>query len=152
MCLEQSNELSIVFRPGIIHAGGVVCVLGNESRNLLVKAYTEGMRPRDVARAFGVSESSVYRLASQMRETGSVDLRTSSRGRKRSLSEADLARLDAYVEARPDATVAEANRDLALGVCDETVRKALVALGWVRKRKSVHASERERLRRGREEG
>lgn len=127
-------------------------MLGHEARNLLVKAYSEGMRPGDVARAFGVNESSVFRLASQMRETGSVDLRTSSRGRKRSLSEADLARLDAYVEARPDAAVAEANRDLGLGVCDETVRKALIGLGWVRKRKSVYASERERRRRRGEEG
>ena len=127
-------------------------MLGNEARNLLVKAYEGGMPPRNVAKAFDVSESSVFRLAAQKRKTGPVDLRTSSRGRKASLSEADLARLDAYVEARPDATVAEANRDLGLGVCDETVRKAVTGLGWARKRKSVHASERERLRRGRDEG
>ena len=51
------------------------------------------------------------------------------------------------MEAHPDATVAEANRALGLGVSDETVRKAVVSLGWVYKKKSVHACERERPRR-----
>lgn len=122
-------------------------MLGNEARNLLVDARERGCGPREVARAFGVSEPTVRRLARQRRETGSVELRTSERGRKPALSPADLEALDAWVEAHPDATIAEANRALGLGVSDETVRKAVVSLGWVYKKKSVHACERERSRR-----
>lgn len=122
-------------------------MLGNEARNLLVDARERGCGPKEVARAFGVSEPTVRRLVRQRRETGSVELRTSGRGRKPALSAADLEALDAWVEAHPDATVAEANRALGLGVSDETVRKAVVSLGWVYKKKSVHACERERPRR-----
>ena len=122
-------------------------MLGNEARNLLVDARERGCGPKEVARAFGVSEPTVRRLVRQRRETGSVELRTSRRGRKPALSAADLEALDARVEAHPDATVAEANRALGLGVSDETVRKAVVSLGWVYKKKSVHACERERPRR-----
>ena len=124
-----------------------VGMLGNEARNLLVDARERGCGPKEVARAFGVSEPTVRRLVRQRRETGSVELRTSRRGRKPALSAADLEALDAWVEAHPDATVAEANRALGLGVSDETVRKAVVSLGWVYKKKSVHACERERPRR-----
>lgn len=122
-------------------------MLGNEARNLLVDARERGCGPKEVVRAFGVSEPTVRRLVRQRRETGSVELRTSRRGRKPALSAADLEALDAWVEAHPDATVAEANRALGLGVSDETVRKAVVSLGWVYKKKSAHACERERPRR-----
>ena len=122
-------------------------MLGNEARNLLVDARERGCGPKEVARAFGVSEPTVRRLVRQRRETGSVELRTSRRGRKPALSAADLEALDAWVEAHPDATVAEANRALGLGVSDGTVRKAVASLGRVYKKKSVHACERERPRR-----
>ena len=54
------------------------------------------------------------RLARQRRETGSVELRVARRGRKSALSPSDLGRLDAHIEAGPDAAVAEGRRDLGL--------------------------------------
>lgn len=125
-------------------------MLGNEARNLLADAFESGARASELASVFKVSERTVRRVAKQKRDTGSADLRTSSRGRKRSLSEGDLARIDAFVEGRPDATVDEVIEALSLPVCNETCRKAIASLGWVRKKRSVHAAERERLRRGRE--
>ena len=122
-------------------------MLHNEARNLLVDDYERTRDAAGVAAAFQVSVSTVRRLARQRRETGSVELRLSGRGRKPALSPGDLARLDAYVEAHPDCTVAEARRDLGFGCCDETVRRAVLRLGWVYKKKSVHAPERERARR-----
>lgn len=122
-------------------------MLHNEARNLLVDDFERTRNAEEVGAAFKVSASTVRRLARRRRETGSVELRVARRGRKPALSPRDLARLDAYIEARPDATVAEARRDLGFACCDETVRRAVVRLGWVFKKKSVHASERERPRR-----
>ena len=42
-----------------------------------------------IAQAYSVSERTVYRLAQQKRETGSVALRTSQWGRKPALTEED---------------------------------------------------------------
>ena len=122
-------------------------MLHNEARDLLVDDFERTRDAEGVAAAFKVSASTVRRLARQGHETGSVELRVARRGRKPALSLSDLGRLDAYIEARPDATVREARRDLGLPCCDGTVRRAVVRLGWVFKKKSVHASERERPRR-----
>ena len=59
-------------------------MLHNESRNLLVKAFSASGDAETVAKDYGVSVKTVYRLSEQMKKTGSVDLRTSQRGRKKS--------------------------------------------------------------------
>ena len=65
-------------------------MLSNEARNLLVKTYERIPDAVKVGEIFSVSASSVYRLVRQMRTTGSVEPRTSSRGRKAALSEQDI--------------------------------------------------------------
>lgn len=127
-------------------------MLHDEAREILVDAYEGGIPARELAGIFGVTPQTVRRLARQRRETGSVALRTSERGRRPALSAADLAAVDAFVGAHPDATIDEVVAGCGLGVSNETCRRAVVALGWVRKRKSVHASERGRSRRGPEKG
>lgn len=127
-------------------------MLHDEARGILVDAYERGVPSSVLADVFGVSPRTVRRLAQQRRETGSVALRTRGRGRRPALTAADLAAVDAFVESRPDSTIDEVVEGCGLHVSNETCRRAVLALGWVRKRKSVHASERERPRRRPEEG
>lgn len=121
-------------------------MLHNEARKLLVEAYEQTHDAQTVAKCFQVSTSTVYRLEGQMKKTGSVELQTSQRGRKPSLTEENLQNIDQLVTDQPDITVDEIIEKLELPVSNETVRKALIKLGYVYKKKSFHAAERERVR------
>lgn len=81
-----------------------------------------------------------------MRETGSVKTRTSQRGRKHALTPEDIYNIDQVVQQKPDITIDEIIDKLDLHVCNETVRKAVIKLGYFYKKKSLHASEQERPR------
>ena len=121
-------------------------MLHNEARNLLVKAYEETHEAETVAKCFRVSTSTVYRLSGQMKKTGRVDLRTSQRGRKPALIQENLHEIDQLIIGQPDITIDENIEKLGLTVRNETVRKAVIGLGYVYKKKSFYAAERERLR------
>ena len=121
-------------------------MLHNEARNLLVEAYENTHDARGIALAYGVSVPTVYRLAEQKAKTGSVDLRVSKRGRKRVLGQDALEKIAKTIDARPDITLAEIVEKLELPVGIETVRRAIQAMGYRRKKKMIHASEQERPR------
>ena len=121
-------------------------MLHNEARNMLVKAYEKTHDARGIALAYGVSVPTVYRLAEQKAKTGSVDLRVSKRGRKRVLGQDALEKIAKTIDARPDITLAEIVEKLELPVGIETVRRAIQAMGYRRKKKMIHASEQERPR------
>lgn len=121
-------------------------MLHNEARNLLVEAYEKTHDAKMVAMAYGVSVPTVYRLAAQKAKTGSVDLRVSKRGRKRVLWSEDLENIAKTVDEQPDITLSELVEKLGLPVGIETVRRAIQAMGYRRKKKMIHASEQERPR------
>ena len=121
-------------------------MLHNEARNLLVEAYEKTHDARGIALAYGVSVPTVYRLAEQKAKTGSVNLRVSKRGRKRVLGQDALEKIAKTIDARPDITLAEIVEKLELPVGIETVRRAIQAMGYRRKKKMIHASEQERPR------
>ena len=121
-------------------------MLHNESRELLVEAYEKTHNAKEVAECYSVDESTVYRLERQKKATGSVELRTHLRGRKPSLSEETLSEISKAIQERPDITIDEIIEKLDLHVTNETVRKAVIKMGFVRKKKSLHATERERSR------
>lgn len=121
-------------------------MLHNEARNLLVKAYEKTHDAKGVAMAYGVSVPTVYRLAEQKARTGSVDLRVSERGRKRVLRQDALEKIAKTIDTQPDITLAEIVEKLELPVGIETVRRAIQAMGYRRKKKMIHASEQERPR------
>ena len=121
-------------------------MLHNEARNLLVEAYEKTHDAKGVALAYGVSVPTVYRLAEQKAKTGSVDLRVSKRGRKRVLGQDALEKIAKTIDAQPDITLAEIVEKLELAVGIETVRRAIQAMGYRRKKKMIHASEQERPR------
>lgn len=124
-------------------------MLHNEARELLVKGYEKSGDVAAIARAYSVSERTVYRLAQQKRETGSVALRTSRRGRKPTLTEEDKENIKQCVDERPDITINEIREKLQLTASYSTVERAVQAMGYTLKKKSLYASERDRVRCGR---
>ncbi len=121
-------------------------MLHNEARELLVKGYEKDHDVEGIARAYSVSKRTVYRLAKQKRETGSVALRTSQRGRKPSLTEEDKEKIRHCMDEKPDMGVNEIREEHGLSVSYSTVERAIKAMGYTLKKKSLYASERDRLR------
>ena len=67
------------------------------------------------------------------------------------MSREGIRNIEQLLKEKPDITIAEIIDTLQLKACNETVRKAVLKLGYRRKKKSLHASEQERPRCGREE-
>ena len=123
-------------------------MLHNEARELLVKGYEKSGDVEAIAQAYSVSERTVYCLAQQKRETGSVELKTSQRGRKAVLTEENKRDIQQCVEERPDITINEMREKLQLTASYSTVERAVKAMGYTLKKKSLYASERDRVRCG----
>ena len=121
-------------------------MLHNEARELLVKAYAKHPVAKDIAEAFSISPSEVYRLVRRNARTGSVELRVNQRGRKKLLSEDDIRNIKAQIEAHNDITIEEIREALNLKASYSTVERAVNGLGYTVKKKSLHASERDRAR------
>lgn len=121
-------------------------MLHNEARELLVKGYAKRGNAKEIAEAYSVSLATVYRLARQKKETGTVALRVSQRGRKRKLGEEDLRRIDEAIAMQADITIHELTEKLQLPASEETVRRTVVEMGYRLKKKMIHASEQERPR------
>ena len=122
-------------------------MLHNEARKLLIEALEKKHKVQEVADCYSVNRSTVYRLKKRWKETGSFESRTFLRGRKPALSPEKLASIDQLVKDKPDVTLQEIVDTLHLTVSIETVRKALLKLGY-RRKKAFHASEQERPRCG----
>lgn len=116
-------------------------MLHNEARKLLIEAWNKTHNAKEIAECFSVNTSTVYRPEKRMRETGSVETRTSQRGRKPVLSQNDIQNINQLIQQQPDITIHEITEKLDLHVSDETVRKAVLKLGYVYKKKSLHTSE-----------
>ena len=121
-------------------------MLHNEARKLLIEAWNKTHNAKEIAECYSVNISTVYRLEKRMRETGSVETRVSQRGRKQALKQTDIENIDNLIKSQPDITIHEINEKLQLSVSDETVRKAVLKLGYIYKKKALHASEQERPR------
>ena len=121
-------------------------MLHNEARELLVKAYAKHPVAKDIAEAFSISVSGVYRLVRQKARTGSVALRVSQRGRKKLLNDDDIRIIKEQIEAHNDITIGEIREALDQKASYTTVERAVNGLGYTVKKKSLHASERDRAR------
>ena len=130
----------------------VIFMLHNEARHLIIQALNHHTPVKEIAECFSVNTSTIYRLRKQLEMTGSVETRTSLRGRKPILSDDDIVHIDNLIQAQPDITIHEIMDTLHLKVSDETIRQAVIKLGYVYKKKSLHASEQERPRHPAETG
>ena len=123
-----------------------IAIPRNEARKLLIQALEKTHNAREVAENFSVNRGTVYSLKRQLDETGSIETRTYLRGRKATLSKEDIHNIEQLLWAKPDITIAEIIDALQLRACNETVHKAVIKLGYRRKKKSLYASEQERPR------
>ena len=112
----------------------------------MVEAYQKTGNAKQAAEFFAVYKRTLYLLSRKKKATGSVKLRTNKRGRKPSLSPEDLSNIDKVIKEQSDITIDEIIEKLDLHVTNETVRKAVIKMGYVYKKKSLYASERERPR------
>lgn len=107
------------------------------------KARQAGESTSEVADRFGVSTAFVRRLQQRFRLTGGLAPRPHGGGRAPKLAGRE-SELRAAVHQRPDATPAEHRERLKLPASRVTVWRAMRRLGLTRKKKSTHASERDR--------
>ena len=121
-------------------------MLRNKERKLLVEAREKGYKSKELSEIFNISVNSVNRIIRQKKRTGSCELKTHNSGRKSILNEVDLKNISELIEAQPDITINEIIEKLNLKAVNETVRKAVIKMGYVYKKKSLCASERERPR------
>ena len=121
-------------------------MLSTEVRELIVKAYEKSHNAAEVARNFSVNRGTVYEYVNRKKNNQSLEVKTSQRGRKPNLTQNNLDDIKNAINQQPDITIHEITETLALPVSDETVRREVVKMGFVYKKKSFHASERERSR------
>ena len=124
----------------------MVKILSTEVRELMVKAYEKSHNAAEVARNFSVNRGTVYEYVNRKKNNQSLEVKTSQRGRKSKLTQNNLDDIKNAINQQPDITIHEITETLALPVSDETVRREVVKMGFVYKKKSLHASERERSR------
>lgn len=116
----------------------------NDLRERIVAVVERGEHSiRQIARLFSVSPSCIVRLLQRKRRTGSVQAQPHAGGRPRKLDAAAEARLLELVRAQPDATLAELRDRLGIPCCLMTIARALQRHKITRKKKTLHAHERD---------
>lgn len=121
-------------------------MLHNEARKLLLSAWEKTHNAKEIAECFSVNSSTVYRLVKQEKTTGDYRTQTSRRGRKPLLSTEQKQQITELVNQQPDITLSEIIEELHLPASKETVRRVLCKMGYTFKKKSMHATEKERPR------
>ena len=100
-------------------------MLHNEARELLVQGYEASHDAEGIAKAYSVSQRTVYRLVSQKRKTGSMAVKTSQRGRKPVLTAEDRENIRRCIDEKPDITIEEIREQLKLSPSYSTVERAI---------------------------
>jgi transposase len=118
--------------------------LSNDLRERILNAVDnhEGSR-RQLAARFAVDVSTITRLLQLRRQTGSFQPRPHAGGKEPTLDEQGLDRLRALVAETPDATLEQHRQKLGISGGIMIVCRGLKKLGVTRKKKTLHAAERD---------
>jgi transposase len=98
---------------------------------------------RQIAQRFLVNVSTIVRLLSQHRQAGSAEPKPHGGGRRPALGPDDFGRLRELIREQPDATLDELRDRLGIGCSRMAISRALKKVGITRKKKVLHASERD---------
>lgn len=101
-------------------------------RDRVIAARERGMKTRQVAQLFDVSESWVRRVMQRVREHGETQPRP--RGGV-TVVKIDMQRLRELVEQQPDATIPELHQRLAIDCSESAVWTALKRMGFTFKKR-----------------
>src|SRR4051812_41799744 len=114
-------------------------------RERIAAAVDEGEgSQREIARIFRVSLTFVFRLLKRRRDAGTLDPKSHGGGPPPALAPDDRRRLDELIHEKPDATL-EQLRQLGGFSCSlTTLWRALRDRDLTRKKKTLHADERDR--------
>ena len=82
-------------------------MLSQEKRELLIRTYEKTHDANLTAEIFGVNRSTVYARVKEYKETGSTELHTSQRGRKRKITTEDDERIKKLINENNDITIRE---------------------------------------------
>ncbi len=120
--------------------------LSNDLRERILAAIDnrQGSR-RQLAARFSVNVSTITRLLSLRRQTGSFDPRPHGGGTEPTLDQEGLERLRTLVEKTPDATLEQLRQGLGVSGSFMIVWRGLKKLDITRKKKTLHATERDSL-------
>ena len=101
----------------------------------IVTARTEdGESMGQIARRFKIPKGTVQNIIERWRDDGTVKPRHRQAGRKPAFSRQERRRLDQYVEAHPDATLAELRDHSGKSVSLVCLHRTLRQLGFTRKK------------------
>ena len=119
--------------------------LSDDLRERILAAvdHREGSR-RQLAARFAVNVSTITRLLQLRRQTGSIAPRPHAGGKPPTLDHDGLERLRGLVREDPDATLEQLRQRLGIAGSIMIVWRGLKALGITRKKKTLHAAERDR--------
>ena len=91
--------------------------LSNDIRKRIIEAKLRGDTEDKIAREKEVNKSTITKLWSLYRETGSYEARPNPNGRKPNLSSQQLAQITKKISEQPDVTLQELIDELRLPVC-----------------------------------
>jgi transposase len=106
-------------------------------RTRVLKDADVGLTSNELAERYHVSRAWVDALKQRRRETGAIAPLKQTKFRGRVLADRDLARLAAFVAARPDATLEELREALRTSAGLTTIWRALNALDLTVKKNGV---------------
>jgi transposase len=117
-------------------------------RTKVVEAYENGEGSlRTIAKRFSVSLNFVWLLWDSYRKTGSVEPKPHGGGQKPAIAGQHMKHFRRLVEKHNDATVKELRdmfyRRTGVAVSESTISRTVNRLGLTRKKKTLHASERD---------
>ena len=114
-----------------------------EVRKNIIRAWERGISVKELERVYGYGKTAIYTLIAQNKKTGSVAPRLSTRGRKSTIGEEDLRRIDTLIKERPDITLNEMIEELALSLSESRMSRIVrEKLGYTyKKRWSMHPKE-----------
>jgi transposase len=116
----------------------------NDLRIRVIEAIERGEESwRQIAKRFVVDLSFVIRLVQSYRRTGTIQPKPHAGGRRPALGPEQLQRLRELVREQPDATLEELRQALGVSCSTMAIVRALQKLGLPRKKKVLHAAERD---------
>ena len=117
-----------------------------EVRKKIVEARQNGLVIKDIAKAYGYSESAVNRLLCRHRESGDIVPQTYLRGRKPALQTSELETMRQLILNKPDITLEEIQETMHLTISIPAICKIVKnKLGFqYKKRHYTPANETDR--------